>query len=147
MPKEIEYSLVTGKDEIKKCYAVMSQLRPHLSLPQFTDMVVKQQSQGYHLVKAFRQDLPKDVCGVAGFVIGNKLAWGKHVYIDDLVAESSCRSLGIGKGLLNWVISFGLEQGCASIHLDSGVQRFAAHKFYLRENFQIASHHFSKQLN
>jgi len=29
------------------------------------------------------------------------------------------------------------------LHLDSGVQRYMAHKFYLREGFIIASHHFS----
>jgi len=35
------------------------------------------------------------------------------------------------------------ERGCGQVHLDSGVQRFAAHRFYLRNGFDIASHHFS----
>lgn len=47
------------------------------------------------------------------------------------------------KFLVSWFKSHALATGCEQIHLDSGVQRFAAHRFYLREGFNIASHHFS----
>ncbi len=79
---------------------------------------------------------------VAGFNIGEKLAWGKHIYIDDLVTNEQFRSTGAGAYLMTWFKAYAQEQGCGQIHLDSGVQRFAAHRFYLREHFNIASHHF-----
>jgi hypothetical protein len=36
--------------------------------------------------------------------------------------------------------------GCIKLELDSGVQRFAAHRFYLTKRMIISSHHFSLEL-
>ncbi|MEZ9410027.1 GNAT family N-acetyltransferase, partial [Vibrio lentus] len=83
------------------------------------------------------------VLAAAGFSVGEKLAWGKHIYIEDLVTNAQFRSSGVGKFIIDWFKTYALESGCEQIHLDSGVQRFPAHKFYLREGFNIASHHFS----
>jgi len=74
------------------------------------------------------------------------LAWGRHLYIDDLIMSNDKRSLGYGKEMMNFLTDFAKEKGCREIHLDSGVQRFETHKFYFREGFKIASHHFSKEL-
>jgi GNAT superfamily N-acetyltransferase len=79
----------------------------------------------------------------AGFVVGTKLAWGKHIYVDDLVTAEGQRSKGAGKMMIDWLKSHALALGCNQLHLDSGVQRFDAHRFYLRERFNIGSHHFS----
>ncbi|MGX1791676.1 hypothetical protein ACWIDW_01820 [Microbacterium sp. NPDC055312] len=35
---------------------------------------------------------------------------------------------------------------CRQLDLDSGVQRFDAHRFYLRERMNIDAHHFSQYL-
>jgi hypothetical protein len=45
--------------------------------------------------------------------------------------------------MLSWLKSHARELGCSQLHLDSGVQRFTAHRFYVREGFKISSHHFS----
>jgi hypothetical protein len=37
-------------------------------------------------------------------------------------------------------------EGCAEFHLDSGVEKFGAHRFYLRNRMNISSHHFSLKL-
>ncbi|WP_448213937.1 GNAT family N-acetyltransferase [Colwellia sp. MEBiC06753] len=76
-------------------------------------------------------------------MIGEKLAWGKHIYIDDLVTNQQYRSTGVGTLLIDWLKQYAKAQGCQQLHLDSGEQRFAAHRFYLRHGFNIASHHFS----
>jgi GNAT superfamily N-acetyltransferase len=80
---------------------------------------------------------------VAGFVVGTKLAWSKHLYVDDLVTAAQHRSRGAGAKMISWLKAHALELGCQQLHLDSGVQRFEAHRFYLREGFNIGSHHFS----
>ena len=80
---------------------------------------------------------------VAGFVVGTKLAWGHHIYVDDLVTAENRRSKGAGAKMIAWLKSHARQLGCNQLHLDSGVQRFAAHRFYLREGFNIDSHHFS----
>lgn len=119
---------------------VLLQLRPDYDLNSLSAQVEKQQLSDYKVVYAKSSEC---VLAVAGFSVGEKLAWGKHIYIEDLVTNSQFRSQGVGRVLIDWFKSYALEIGCKQIHLDSGVQRFQAHKFYLREGFHIASHHFS----
>ncbi|MCC2524665.1 GNAT family N-acetyltransferase [Vibrio coralliilyticus] len=119
---------------------VLMQLRPNYQLDSLSAQIDKQQLNGYQVVYVKSSE---GVLAVAGFSVGEKLAWGKHIYIEDLVTNSQFRSRGVGKLLINWFKSYAIEHGCEQIHLDSGVQRFPAHKFYLREGFNIASHHFS----
>jgi hypothetical protein len=41
------------------------------------------------------------------------------------------------------LLAHGGEPGCGELHLDSGVQRFGAHRVYLKNGFDITSHHFA----
>ena len=132
--------LVTSESDIKKAAEVLLQLRPQYSIDAIITQIEKQQLAGYHLACA---KLDGEVIGVAGFVIGEKLAWGKHIYVDDLVTDEKRRSSGVGAALINWLRTYGKENGCQQLHLDSGVVRYAAHRFYLLHGFHIASHHFS----
>src|SRR6267142_4051342 len=102
--------------------------------------IKEQQKGGYQLAYVESDDT---VLCVAGFVVSTKLAWGKHIYIDDLVTGEHYRRSGAGGRMIDWFKSYACERGCQQIHLDSGVQNFAAHRFYLRQGFNIASHHFS----
>ncbi|MDO6583594.1 GNAT family N-acetyltransferase [Photobacterium sp. 2_MG-2023] len=119
---------------------VLRQLRPQYDRAALLAQITRQMAQGYQVVYVKSGD---QVMGVAGFVVSDKLAWGKAIYIDDLVTAEQHRSKGVGECLIDWFKVYAKEQGCQQLHLDSGVQRFAAHKFYLREGFHIASHHFS----
>lgn len=38
------------------------------------------------------------------------------------------------------------EAGCEQVHLDSGIPRTEAHRFYEREDMERASVHFRKEL-
>ncbi len=66
--------------------------------------------------------------------------------MDDLVTDAAGRSQGFGKKLFDWIAAQAREAGCEQLHLDSGVQRFEAHRFYLTQRMVIASHHFSLPL-
>ena len=133
--------LTQSDQEIHDACQVLNELRPQYSLEELIQTVKEQQGKGYHLAIC-RED---DTClGAIGFVIGHKLAWKKHMYIDDLVVTEKSRSKGAGAAMLAWITEYARENGCKQIHLDSGVQRFGAHKFYLKHGFIIASHHFSR---
>ena len=43
-------------------------------------------------------------------------------------------------------LAWARKRECAELHLDSGVQRFGAHRFYLNHRMDITSHHFAIQL-
>ncbi|MDM8559920.1 GNAT family N-acetyltransferase [Candidatus Parabeggiatoa sp. HSG14] len=130
-------------EDIESCYSVMVQLRPHLSQSEFIQRVKRQMQDGYKL--AFLES-KTGICAVAGFRISENLAWGKFLYLDDFVSDENHRSKGSGKQFFSWLIDYGHAQGCKQFHLDSGVQRFLAHKFYFREGMKIMSYHFSMEL-
>ena len=135
--------LAETDDEIRSCFPVMSQLRPHLAAEDFVPRVRRQQVSGYRL--AFLEDAGR-VAAVAGFRLLENLAWGRFLYVDDLVTDADSRSAGHGERLLAWLVAEAERNGCDGFHLDSGVQRFGAHRFYLRHRMDITSHHFARKL-
>lgn len=126
--------------DIEDCYSVMVQLRTSLSKDEFVKRVNRQKKDGYML--AFIKD-NNNVMSVAGFRILDNLAHGKFMYIDDFVTDSENRSKGYGDKLFDFLIDYAKKEKCKAVHLDSGVQRFDAHRFYFRKRMTIASHHFS----
>lgn len=129
--------------EIVACYPVMRELRPHIVEDQFLPRVRSQENAGYRL--AFIRE-PEGVMAVAGFRVGENLAWGRFLYVDDLVTLPAHRSKGHGASLLSWLKMRAAEEGCAQLHLDSGIQREDAHRFYEREGMTMASFHFVESM-
>ncbi len=137
-------SLATSDNEITACYPLLRELRPHIAEEGFVARVRRQQGQGYCL--AYLQ-ADNQVVAVAGFRIGENLAWGRFLYVDDLVTHPEHRSRGYGSQLLAWLRRYARREGCGQLHLDSGLQREQAHRFYLREGMIKASYHFAEPLS
>ena len=106
----------------------------------FVEQVQRQQCDGYFL--AFVED-KGEVRAVAGYRFVDWLFSGRFLYVDDLVTRANDRSLGYGARLMDWLIECAREAKCTSVDLDSGVQRFDAHRFYLTRRMTIRSYHFS----
>jgi GNAT superfamily N-acetyltransferase len=128
--------------EIAACYPVLRELRPHITESEFLSRVRAQEKGGYLL--AFVQEASGPVA-VAGFRIGENLAWGRFLYVDDLVTHPTFRSKGYGAALLSWLRNYAGENGCLQLHLDSGIQRKEAHRFYEREGMERVSYHFRQE--
>jgi GNAT superfamily N-acetyltransferase len=135
--------LAQTREDVARCYAVMLELRPHLEPGPFVDQVARQQAEGYRL--AFLEEAGT-VQACAGYRIMENLWCGRFLYVDDLVTASSARSRGFGAELFHWLKKQARAADCGRLHLDSGVQRFAAHRFYLRERMDILAHHFGLKL-
>lgn len=132
-------------EEVRGCYPVMRQLRPEVDEPLFLARVrAQRQQRGFELAFARDED---QVRAVAGYYTCECLAWRKYLYVNDLVTHADFRGRGYGGALLDWLVAQARAQGCDEFHLDSGVQRFDAHRFYLGKGLNIASHHFSMMLS
>ncbi|MCC7292877.1 MAG: GNAT family N-acetyltransferase [Phycisphaerales bacterium] len=129
---------------VAECFPVIAQLRPHLTPEAFMEQVRRQRQQGYQLAAA--RDGEGRIVAVAGFRLFEMLAWGRALYVDDLVTDADSRSKGYGDALFEWLTAHARREGCDQLHLDSGVQRFDAHRFYLRQRMKISSHHFALML-
>jgi len=136
----MQVKIAEDLEELKLISPVLLQLRPQYSEDSLIEQIQSQRTDGYHVAYVLEEG--KVLC-VAGFVMGQKLAWTKHIYVDDLVSNEAHRSTGAGKYLIDWLKQYARDNGCQQLHLDSGVTRFGAHRFYLREGFDITSHHFA----
>lgn len=129
--------------DVGRCFAVMSELRPHLVASEFVATVKRLAATGYHLAYL---EHGGDVRAVAGFRFLETLAWGKILYVDDLVTRAADRSRGYGAQLFDRLVAHARAHACEELHLDSGVQRFAAHRFYGARRMDITAHHFALKL-
>lgn len=131
----------TTDEEIQRCYAAMATLRPHIRKEDFVPLVRRMYEEGYRLVYLAPEG---EVVAVAGYRVSTNLQMGKNLYVDDLATIESSQSRGYGKCLVEWLESEAERIGCDTVHLDSGVQRTRAHKFYFRQGYVIAAFHFLK---
>jgi len=131
--------------EIRRIYPVMRELRPHIkSEDEFLERVRRQQKQsGWRLIYVEDNGVP---VAASGFRISEWLAWGKALYVDDLICLESHRGKGFSEALMNWMEDLARKEGCGEFHLDSGTHRLGAHRFYHRLKLAITSFHFQKKL-
>jgi GNAT superfamily N-acetyltransferase len=139
----VQVELALTDTDIERCFPILVQLRTSLTKEQCIRRVKRQQKAGYLL--AFLTD-DNSVEAVVGFRITECLSWGKFLYVDDLVTATDSRSKGYGDKLFDWLVDFARSHQCKELHLDSGVQRFAAHRFYLKKRMSITCHHFALSL-
>lgn len=131
--------------DILRCFPVIQVLRPHIaSADDFLARVRRQQAgAGWRLI--YVEDAGVAVA-CAGFRISEWLAWGKALYVDDLIALESHRGKGFAEALMRWMEELAAREGCEQFHLDSGTHRLPAHRFYHRLGLGITSFHFQKKI-
>jgi GNAT superfamily N-acetyltransferase len=127
--------------EIRKCFPVMAELRPHFTDKDEFVKQVKWQSKNDNFQLVYLED--EGVKAVGGIRIGEWLGGGKYLEIEDLVSTENDRSKGYGGEVFNWIVDYAKREKCNQIKLVSHVKRFAAHKFYLNRGMIIEAHYFS----
>lgn len=134
-------AIARSDEEIARCYAVMSQLRPHLDASEFVALV-RHLGEVARLELAYLQD-DGDIKAVAGIRMSEWLAGGKYLEIEDLVTAEAARSKGYGSELFDWVVDFAQQHECRQVRLVSRVTRTDAHRFYERKGMRREAYYFS----
>jgi GNAT superfamily N-acetyltransferase len=141
---ESRIAIAKTDEAITRCYPVMRELRTHVAdQADFLERVKAQQRQGYYLAFLESQG---EVRAAAGYRYLESLFSGRNLYVDDLVTREVDRSRGYGAQLLDWLIGQARANDCETLELDSGVQRFDAHRFYFSKRMSISSYHFRRKL-
>ena len=137
MPSQVK--LAESQQEFESLFGVLKELRLDLECETFLSYVNELLEDGYKF--AYIAEAGQVAC-VAGFRLKKNFYMGTHVYVEDLVVSDQVRSSGLGKQMLSWIREWAVSHGCKGMNLDSGVQRYKAHKFYLNQNMSIMCHHF-----
>jgi GNAT superfamily N-acetyltransferase len=133
--------------ESARAFVAMAELRRLTKAQAFLERVAVQRREGYRLVASF-EDSDDEAAGVAGFRLGNFLAWGRVIYVDDLSTRAKYRGRGHAGALMDWLVAEAKRLDCDQLHLDSGVgpDRETAHRLYMNKGMRISAHHFQIDL-
>lgn len=138
-----------GPAETHLAARTLLQLRPGPGSPEALVRQINEhlRPSGYRLIGAFEDGDP-EAAAVAGFRINEFLAWGRHLYVDDLVTADGHRGRGLADRLFAWLEHEARDCGCTQFHLDSGLgeDRQDAHRFYFRHGLRIGAHHFQREM-
>ena len=117
----------------------------HGTVEALAERIDAQRPQGYRVVASFEDG---KAAAVAGFRISENTAWGRFLYVDDLVTRAALRGRGHADALMAWLEQEAVRQGCDELHLDSGVgpERQDAHRFYFCHGMRITSFHFARRV-
>ena len=143
---DVHIKIADSDEDVKACHEVMVLLgkrRASLSQEQYFQEIQKQQKEGY--VMAYLEDA-QGKQAVAGYRYANLIAYGKMLYLDDLVVREEVRSKGYGGMLIDWLEEQAIKNDCDVFNLTSGTERDKAHKFYFQKGFHIDDFHFCKKL-
>jgi GNAT superfamily N-acetyltransferase len=132
--------------ETQRAARALLELRPHRAPAEALVVAADaQRAAGYRVAGSFEEG-EDDAAAVAGFRITENLAWGRHLYVDDLSTRADRRGRGHGGALMRWLAREACRAGCGELHLDSGVgpDREDAHRLYFNSGLRIASYHFAR---
>ena len=133
-----------GIDELEQAFPVISQLRTDLSLEEYVSFVKVMKLSGYRIVCLFENG---KIVSYAGFAKMVNLNDGSHIWVYDLVTDSTKQGNGYGKLLLSYIEKWAEDNLLSRIALSSGLQREGAHKFYEKAmNYNKTSYVFKKNL-
>lgn len=128
-------------EEIQSTYAIMRQLRPHVTSQEYFQRVFTlMKEERFRLLGAYTET--NQCVGIVGFQELNRLSLGKIIYVADLVTDEPYRSRGVGSQLLFRVKEEATKQNIDAIVLDSAIQRKRAHEFYHRHGYKAESYSF-----
>lgn len=104
--------------EIRACFPVIQQLRPHLDITRFVEQVENQMRNAGYVLAYLEQG--GEIKAAIGYRVTSFLAWGKVLYIDDLITDGAARGKGFAGTMLDWAFERAKEAQCDQVHLNSG---------------------------
>jgi ribosomal protein S18 acetylase RimI-like enzyme len=132
-------------DDIQACLPLMRELRPHLAdASEFAARIGRMRADHYRLLAGIDAG---HAVALAGYRFQENLIYGRFLYVDDLVVDSTRRGGRWGARLLHALAGLAREAGCAKLVLDTGLSNALAQRFYFRQGLLTSAIRFSKNLD
>lgn len=129
---------LTTIDEMLAAFEVLQHMYPKMTREKYGTIIRQRKEEGYRMVGVF--DGNKCVSS-AGFWIGVRFYCGKFIQLDNMVTLPEYRSKGAGKIITDFIKEIGKTENCLKVLVDTYVENFDAHRFFLKEGFIIRGYH------
>lgn len=84
--------------------------------------------------------------GVFGLWFATRHYAGKTCEPDHVYIKPTSRSKGLGKAVFKWIFDYVKTKECETSELNSYVENYPSHKFYMNLGYDIKGYHFLKKL-
>ncbi|MGA8855206.1 MAG: GNAT family N-acetyltransferase [Christiangramia sp.] len=84
--------------------------------------------------------------GVFGLWFMTRHYAGKSCEPDHIFISKEFQGKGIGKSLFAFIEEYAASKNCETLELNSYVENFGSHKFYMNQGYVIRGYHFLKKL-
>lgn len=136
--------VIKNKSDLDRCFPIMQELRPHLTLESFFTIYDQaHSSDGYEIVGV---EVDGKILAVMGYRFLTDYVRGKHVYIDDLVSTETARSQGLGAELLKFAEGIAQHNSCKALRLCTGIENERGVKFYDRNGWTKRAYAYTKKI-
>lgn len=130
--------------ELKECFPILQELRPHLKFEEFLDIYKQSQKHDGYEIICIRKN--NEVVALMGYRILYDFVRGRHLYIDDLVTTEKVRSTGLGAKLLKYAEELAPKLGCKVLRLCTGIENEKGIKFYEKNNWTKRAYAYTKKI-
>ncbi|MBT8295226.1 MAG: GNAT family N-acetyltransferase [Gramella sp.] len=90
--------------------------------------------------------LKDQLIGVFGLWFMTRHYAGRSCEVDHIYIEESIQGRGVGNALLEFIEEYAASKNCETLELNSYVENFRSHKFYMNAGYIIRGYHFLKKL-
>lgn len=135
---------IQNQSDLEKCFPILKELRPHLSLEDYLTMYAEAHEQNQYEIVAIKQS--NQIVAVMGFRFMTDFVRGRHLYIDDLIITEKVRSKGLGAELLKHAESIAQHKNCKTLRLCTGVENERGMKFYEKNGWSKRAYAYVKKL-
>ncbi|MCM4154783.1 GNAT family N-acetyltransferase [Gramella sp. AN32] len=106
------------------------------------ERVEESMTQNYECFGVF---LNEKLIGVFGLWFMTRHYVGKSCEIDHIIFDDAYRNKGFGKKMLDFIEDYTKEKGCNAMELNSYVENFPSHKFFMNSGMVARGFHFLKK--
>ncbi|WP_243735793.1 GNAT family N-acetyltransferase [Christiangramia sabulilitoris] len=90
--------------------------------------------------------MEKRLIGVFGLWFMTRHYAGRSCEVDHIYIDDAFQRKGIGQSLFEFIHEYVAAKGCETVELNSYVENFPSHKFYMNLGYIIRGYHFLKKL-
>jgi len=135
---------IQSKDDLEKCFPLMKELRPHLSIEEFLSIYHDAHQADQYEIAALEKD--GQLLALMGYRVMTDFVRGRHLYIDDLVSTEKIRSKGLGAQLLLHAEQIAQHKNCKILRLCTGIENERGVKFYEKNGWTKRAFAYVKKL-
>jgi len=84
----------------------------------------------------------ENLIGVFGLWFMTRHYAGKSCEQDHVYILPENRNGGLGKKVFEWIFNYAISKGCETFELNSYVNNYPSHKFYMNLGYDIKGYHF-----